>query len=146
MSLAISNHAKVSNVSALMAISLLSDHNRLGSLISASNAALRIAANVIVDFLVSRDVQFHHPVAGVFVWARLGGYDMESLDDEVEMSRAFSAAGVELVAGRSCRAPQPGWFRVTFALPQNDLLLGLERISGVLDVLHDKIRSKRVRT
>jgi hypothetical protein len=67
MSLAISNHAKDCTMSTLLATSLLSDRNCPDSLISASNVALHVAANMIVDFLVSRDVQFHHPVASVFI-------------------------------------------------------------------------------
>lgn len=138
MSLAISNHAKVSTISTLMATELLGNHNRLSALLSTSNAALHGAADIVVNFLATHDVPFCPPIAGVFVWAQLGHGYVHSLEDEVELSKAFRAAGVELVAGRNCRAPQLGWFRITFALPEIDLVRGLERISSVLDAMRDK--------
>ncbi len=70
---------------------------------------------------------FTGPSRGVYVWARLGG-EKATWEEEAEIMANCSSAGILIGAGADYTEAEPGWFRVSFALPRPTLLEGLHRI------------------
>jgi aspartate/methionine/tyrosine aminotransferase len=74
----------------------------------------------------------------VYIWARLGCRSFSRLDDEpswedeAALNDRFEAVGVSVGAGQGYCASEPGWFRITFALPEEELMEGLRRIEQVV--------------
>ncbi|KAI0402517.1 pyridoxal phosphate-dependent transferase [Xylaria palmicola] len=124
---------RVSAASSLMARALLSDLGRLEAVLASGRTALRTAAAHICDFLARHgdSVAFYRPVAGCFVWARLGGPRATAASDAA-LHRRLAAAGVALAPGALFGEAEHGWFRITFALPPEELHEGLRRIESVI--------------
>lgn len=131
--LAILNRFRVSNASSLMGLGLFSDLLRLESILARNRLDLRSAAEYVGDFLAFHNVSFYRPAAGCFLWARLGGADATA-ESDAELWRRFASAGVALATGRAFNETEHGWFRITYALPREDLQRGVRRIETALDV------------
>lgn len=88
---------------------------------------LRISADYVGGFMTFHNIPFYRPVAGVFVFARLGGRSATK-DSDAALWKRISAAGAALAYGAAFHEKELGWFRITFALPKEQLVEGLRRI------------------
>ncbi|KAI1123945.1 pyridoxal phosphate-dependent transferase [Nemania abortiva] len=131
--LSVLNRFRVSNASSLMALGLFSDLLALEAIFARNKMDLRRAAEYVGDFLTFHNVSFYRPTAGCFLWARLGGKSATKESDAV-LWQDFASAGVALAIGGAFNETERGWFRITYALPQDDLEKGLRRIEAALDV------------
>lgn len=112
-----------------MATRIFSRISELEDLLGLSVIRLRSAAALVADYLAFHDVTFYMPVAGVYVWARVGG-DGSTWAEEAELMANSASAGIMIGAGADYMEAEPGWFRVSFALPPPSLLEGLRRIEN----------------
>ena len=81
--------------------------------------------------------------AGFFLWcdfrAYLSAYG-DGFEGEKALSQRFMEAKVFLATGESFHSEVPGWFRVIFTLPKDQLEEGMRRI---VSVLHAEVGSRR---
>ncbi|KAK7928161.1 PLP-dependent transferase [Apiospora marii] len=117
----------VSSATAVLTQALLQDLRTTEAWLEHSRSLLRKSADYATGFLAFHQVPFYRPVAGVFVWARLGGRDATEASDLALWGKT-SAAGAALAYGAAFHEKERGWFRITFALPRDDLVEGLRRI------------------
>ncbi|KAF4219254.1 hypothetical protein CNMCM8980_004515 [Aspergillus fumigatiaffinis] len=138
LSLAISNHSRVSTFTSLVITALLRDTESVDTILHQNRAALKRSAKLISDFLTFHQIPYVPPAAGVYIWARLGCRsssrqgDEPSWEDEARLNDRFEAVGVSVGAGQGYCASKPGWFRITFAIPREELVEGLRRIEEVV--------------
>jgi aspartate/methionine/tyrosine aminotransferase len=138
LSLAISNHSRVSTFTSLVITALLRDTESVDTILHQNRAALKRSAKLISDFLTFHQIPNVPPAAGLYIWARLGCRsssrqgDEPSWEDEARLNDRFEAAGVSVGAGQGYCASEPGWFRITFAIPREELVEGLRRIEEVV--------------
>lgn len=125
------NRYRVSSASAVVGACLFSDLSALGAILAQNALALRQSADMVGSFLSFHNVDFYQPLAGVFVWARLGGRSATPSSD-LDLLRRFAAERVAVATGGAFHESEPGWFRITHAIPQELLLEGLRRIEGAL--------------
>lgn len=92
-----------------------------------SRMLLRMSADYVGGFMTFHNIPFYRPVAGVFVFARLGGCSATKESDAALWKR-ISAAGAALAYGAAFHEIELGWFRITFALPKKQLVEGLRRV------------------
>ncbi|KAI0487045.1 pyridoxal phosphate-dependent transferase [Xylaria cf. heliscus] len=131
--LSILNRFRVSNVSSLIGLGLFSDLLALEAIFAKNKLDLRRAAEYVGDFLAFQNVSFYRPTAGCFLWARLGG-SSATKESDVALWQTFASAGVALAIGGAFNETERGWFRITFALPREDLEKGIRRIEAALGV------------
>ncbi|KAF4982154.1 hypothetical protein FZEAL_2177 [Fusarium zealandicum] len=125
--MAILNRYRVSSATSVIGLGLFSDLLVLEHILIRNRMLLRNAAELVEDFLCFHQFSFYRPVAGVFIWTCLGG-GSASRDSDDAMMRSFASARVAVASGVPFHAKDPGWFRITFALPRKDLIEGLRRI------------------
>jgi hypothetical protein len=114
-----------------MGLGLFSDLLALETIFARNKMDLRSAAEYVGDFLAFHNVSFYRPTAGCFLWARLGGSSATKESDAV-LWQKFASAGVALAIGGAFNETEQGWFRITYALPQDDLHKGVRRIEIAL--------------
>jgi DNA-binding transcriptional MocR family regulator len=131
--MAILNRYRVSNATSVIASSLFSDLLVLEHILVRNRMLLRNAAELVGDFLSFHRFAFYRPVAGVFIWTRLGGETATEVSD-AELMENFASAKVSVASGVPFHARDRGWFRITFALPREQLLEGLRRIERAMDL------------
>ncbi|KAI8951256.1 pyridoxal phosphate-dependent transferase [Xylaria longipes] len=131
--LSILNRFRVSNASSLIGTGLFSDLLVLESIFAKNKLDLRCAAEYVGDFLAFHNVSFYRPTAGCFLWARLGG-SSATKESDAALWRKFASAGVALAIGGAFSETERGWFRITYALPHEDLEKGVRRIETALGV------------
>ncbi|KAI3331647.1 pyridoxal phosphate-dependent transferase [Xylariaceae sp. AK1471] len=131
--LSILNRFRVSNASSLMGLGLFSDLLALEAIFARNKMDLRSAAEYVGDFLAFHNVSFYRPTAGCFLWARLGG-SSATKESDTALWQKFASAGVALAIGGAFNETEQGWFRITYALPQEDLQKGVHRIENALGV------------
>jgi gliotoxin/aspirochlorine biosynthesis aminotransferase len=127
------NRYRVSSASAIMGLGLFSDLLGLESIFARNKMDLRRAAEYVGDFLAFHNVSFYRPTAGCFLWARLGG-SAATHESDLALWRKLAAAGVALAIGGAFSETEQGWFRITYALPRNELEEGVRRIEIALGV------------
>ncbi|RDW70934.1 hypothetical protein BP6252_07497 [Coleophoma cylindrospora] len=131
LSLAIANHSKVSTLTSTTMTAVLSNQDILEGIFRNNKLRLSTWAKIVVGFLDFHSLEYTRPVAGVYIWARLKGPEC-TWNEESELNDRLEHAGVSLGAGKSYCARQPGWFRVTFAVPRPVLYEALRRIENAL--------------
>lgn len=130
--MAILNHNKVSNSTSRITTHLLSDIPRLSQIVQNNAQRLADAAWIISEFLQNRRIVFCKPTAGIYIWTRLGGKGC-SWEQEAELTRQLGEAGLAVGNGTDYTESQAGWFRITFAVPTDQLIEGLHRMAKVLE-------------
>ncbi|GIK06042.1 hypothetical protein Aspvir_010160 [Aspergillus viridinutans] len=139
--LAVLNRFKVSNIASTVVASLFSNLQTLENVLDCSKSRLRIAAEMVQNFLSFHQIAFYSPVAGCFMWARVGG-KLATEETDAELLEKFAAAGVAVAAGSKFNSREPGWFRLTFALPRKNLIEGLRRIEIAMEAKRHWIPDK----
>jgi aspartate/methionine/tyrosine aminotransferase len=114
-------------MSSIAVTSLYSNLQTLEDVLDHNKPRLRKAAEIVEDFLSFHQVMFYSPVAGCVMWARIGG-ELATKETDADLFEKLAAAGVAVGAGSRFKSGEPGWFRITFALPQKNLIEGLRRI------------------
>lgn len=78
--------------------------------------------------------------AGFFIWADFSEYlppksevYASDIDRERKLSQALIDGGVYMASGEMFGGEEPGWFRITFANPPEELALGLKRLEKILE-------------
>ncbi len=117
----------VSSATAIITMALFSDLLVTEYWLVRSRMLLRMSADYTGRFMTFHNIPFYRPVAGVFVFARLGGRSATK-DSDAALWKTISAAGAALAYGAAFHKKELGWFRITFALPKNQLVEGLRRI------------------
>jgi bifunctional pyridoxal-dependent enzyme with beta-cystathionase and maltose regulon repressor activities len=70
---------------------------------------------------------------GHFIWIDLRHFLEEvTVKEERKLAWKMVEAGVWLGTGESFQSEEPGWFRITFALPEGEMALGIRRLRNVL--------------
>lgn len=132
MSQAILNNAKVCNAAIAMTAPLLSNMSTVTNLVNLNKERLRKAAHIATQFAEFHGLTYYRPVAGLYIWIRLAAV-CNLFDEEEALVRKCSQLGVYVGSGADYSELQPGWFRLTFAIPQDQLLKGLQRIEEAMD-------------
>lgn len=132
MSQAILNNAKVCNAAIAMTTPLLSNISTVTNLVNLNRRRLRRAAQIATQFAEFHSLVYYRPVAGLYIWIRLTAV-CNTFDEEEALVRKCSQCGVYVGSGADYSELQPGWFRLTFAIPEEKLLKGLRRIEEAMN-------------
>jgi aspartate/methionine/tyrosine aminotransferase len=113
--------AQVSSLTALCTTALLTSP-ALSRLIQLNSERLLDCYRHLTEFLDSRGIEYIPATAGLFVFARLMP-TAKSWDDEASLQQCLRREGVLVSPGRLYHLPseQNGWFRLTFAIPKDQL-------------------------
>lgn len=87
------------------------------------------------QFLVHRNIEFVPAYAGVYVFARLSPYN--DIYWEQVLVQEMKIQGICLASGTNYHLEQPGWFRISYALPPNTVAEGLRRLENSLKALQE---------
>nr|A0A1U9YHZ6.1 RecName: Full=Aminotransferase verI; AltName: Full=Verticillin biosynthesis cluster protein I [Clonostachys rogersoniana]AQZ42161.1 putative aminotransferase [Gliocladium sp.] len=131
MSQAILNNAKLCNAASAMVAPILGSTSQLSTLVNLNVQRMRKAARTAIQFAQFHGLTFCEPVAGVYIWLRLSE-DCHTRDDEEEIVQRCTKHGALVGSGSDYSESQPGWFRLTFAIPDNEFLEGLNRIETAM--------------
>ncbi|KAL7942001.1 PLP-dependent transferase [Trichoderma barbatum] len=127
ISQAVLNNAKICNVAAIMISPMLSNTPEVEKLMELSKKRLRRTAQIALHFAEFHGMEYYKPVAGLYIWVRLSAQCVNFEEEEALVQRC-SQLGVFVGSGADYAEPEPGWFRLTFAIPEEKLLEGLRRI------------------
>ncbi|KAL6695440.1 PLP-dependent transferase [Trichoderma pleuroticola] len=127
MSQAILNNAKLCNAATVMISPMLSNTSEMEKMVDLNAKRLCRAAQIAIQFAEFHQLEYYKPVAGLYIWLRLSA-ECATFEDEEALVQRCSQLGVFVGSGTDYTEPQPGWFRLTFAIPEHKLLEGLRRI------------------
>ncbi|KAM6483893.1 PLP-dependent transferase [Trichoderma sp. SZMC 28011] len=127
MSQAVLNNAKLCNAATVMISPMLSNTSEMEKIVGLNIKKLSRAAQIAIQFAEFHQLEYYKPVAGLYIWLRLSA-ECATFDDEEALVQRCSQLGVFVGSGADYAEPQPGWFRLTFAIPEDKLLQGLRRI------------------
>jgi 1-aminocyclopropane-1-carboxylate synthase len=54
------------------------------------------------------------------------------VEEEEKLAWKMINGGVWVATGEAYSSEEPGWFRITFAVPEEELMFGMERLKAVL--------------
>lgn len=109
-------------------LSLLSDEPFLLEYLLKLVARLTEAYNLCTSVLREMNVPYLPANSGPFLWINLSGFlQRKTIESERDLAWRMIKAGVWLATGEAYRSEEPGWFRLTFAVPEPEMRLGLER-------------------
>ncbi|GIJ86444.1 hypothetical protein Asppvi_005333 [Aspergillus pseudoviridinutans] len=113
--------SEVSSLTALCTTSLLTSPE-LPRLIRLNTERLLDCYRLLTNFLDSRHIDYIPVTAGLFVFARLMT-TAKSWDDEANLQQCLRREGLLVSPGKLYHLPsgQNGWFRLTFAIPKDQL-------------------------
>lgn len=117
----------VSSATSLMTQALFSNLGATASWLSKSRNLLRESADYVSGFCQFHGIPFYRPVAGVFIFARLGGKNA-TLESDMALWTKIASAGAAVAYGAGFHEKEAGWFRITFALKKKDMVEGFKRI------------------
>lgn len=107
---------------------VLEDDTFLESYFSTLITRLTEAYEHCTGFLKEHQIPYMPSNSGPFVWVNLSRLLQDwSIEGERRLAWAMIENGVWLATGEAYRSEQPGWFRMTFALPRSERELGLAR-------------------
>jgi 1-aminocyclopropane-1-carboxylate synthase len=70
---------------------------------------------------------------GPFIWIDLRSFLAEQTTEaERQLAWKMVNGGVWLATGEAFTSEEPGWFRITFAVPEEELKFGMARLNKVL--------------
>lgn len=125
---AVSKFAWSSSLADLAWSSILSDENFLQAYFINLTARLTEAYNLCTSILHGMNVPYLPANSGPFVWIDLSKFlQHKTIKSERDLAWQMIEAGVWLATGEAYRSEEPGWFRLTFAVPETEIRLGLER-------------------
>ncbi|CAF9905890.1 hypothetical protein IMSHALPRED_004007 [Imshaugia aleurites] len=108
--------------------SILSDESFLQGYLIKLTARLTEAYDICTSILHGMKVPYLSANSGPFLWINLSGsLQQKTIESERDLAWRMIKAGVWLATGESYRSEEPGWFRLTFAVPEMEIRLGLKR-------------------
>ncbi|KAL7905942.1 PLP-dependent transferase [Trichoderma velutinum] len=131
MSQAVLNNAKICNAATVMISPMLSNTSEMKKLLEINTKRLHRAAQIAIQFAEFHQLEYYKPVAGLYIWLRLTT-ECTTFDEEEALVQRCSQLGVFVGSGADYAEPQRGWFRLTFAISEDELLEGLRRIEGAV--------------
>lgn len=138
--------AKVSGVSDRLWLSLLEDEKFLSWYFAENSIRLAKGRDTVVEWLEAHNVPYvKGSNAGYFIWADFRAFlppPSEAFESDEKRERALTQAmvdgGLFLATGESFGGEEPGYYRVTFSAPPEQLKLGLERLDNILKKFQNK--------
>ncbi len=125
---AISKFAWSSSLADLAWSSILSDEPFLQVYFTKLTTQLTKAYNLCTSILRGMNVPYSPANSGPFLWINLSGFlQRKTIESERDLALRMIKAGLWLATGEAYRSEEPGWFRLTFAVPEPEIRLGLER-------------------
>jgi DNA-binding transcriptional MocR family regulator len=132
MSQAILHNARLSTAAAVMVAPILHDIPTLTTLVDLNTRRLHRAAQIAIQFAEFHGLTHYKPVAGLYIWLRLSPEGCNSRDEEEDIVRRCGEHGALIGCGADYAEAQPGWFRLTFALPEHVFLEALRRVEDAV--------------
>ncbi|KAI1647341.1 putative ACC synthase [Daldinia loculata] len=131
--LALVSNTQMSSLTAIAVTHLLTSQE-LPGLLALNSQRLADAYAKVTSMLKRRGIQYIPGNMGPFLFARLAPYASKD-DEEAEFVIGCKAAGVNISPGRGYHVPEgeKGWARINFALQEDQLAEGLQRLAAVLD-------------
>ncbi|KAL4949374.1 pyridoxal phosphate-dependent transferase [Aspergillus filifer] len=126
LSAALSLHSQVSSLSTALSSRLLSSDATVRKITEYGSEQLYLAYIIIRSFLETKEMEFVPVASGMFVFARI--LKITTAEEEQELLKHVNAAGISISSGTSYHFQQPGWFRICYGVPQEQLQEGLRRL------------------
>ncbi|GMS90200.1 hypothetical protein PENTCL1PPCAC_12375, partial [Pristionchus entomophagus] len=112
---------------------LLKDRDWVSSIFSTSRLRLSSHSQFLFQSLLSISIPSLPPMAGMTLMADFSKYlPTQSFEEEDSLHLRLVHAGLILTKGGPTHAPSPGWFRIAFGVPKEELELGVARIYNLL--------------
>ena len=125
-------------------LNLLSDKDFLDHHLLTMQKGLMNAYNYATRRLKENGVRYNAASVSSFIWIDLAEYLEEDNEDaELALNWRMVKAGVWLSMGASFGSEKHGNYRLTFAIPSDELELGLGRMFNVLDEVKAERESKQ---
>ncbi|WVR03444.1 hypothetical protein IAU60_000435 [Kwoniella sp. DSM 27419] len=124
---------KISSPADVIWSTLLQDAPRLKSFLTTNRARLTEAHAFARGWFEDRGVHVANSNAGNFIWVNLG-QALGFTDDltEKEVFQRLLDGGVYIAPGTAYHYHVAGWYRITFTVPRDNLLVGLSKIEQLL--------------
>ncbi|KAJ5879747.1 hypothetical protein N7455_003212 [Penicillium solitum] len=126
LSAALSLHSQVSSLSTVFASETILKDNSIRRICEHGGKRLRMAYEVITLFLKTHEIEFIPAAYGMFVFARL--CPVKTVQEEQELLGNIKSMGVSVSSGTSYHFEEPGWFRLCYGVPLDQLEQALRRI------------------
>ncbi|KAH8085861.1 pyridoxal phosphate-dependent transferase [Filobasidium floriforme] len=112
---------------------LTSDY--LPTFLRLNQSRLSVAQERVRTWFERRQVVVRDCNAGHFVWVNLGPrIGIKTRDEETRVFQKLLDGGLYVAPGSAYHHKTPGWFRVTFSVPPENLEAGLERLEDLLNL------------
>ncbi|RFU32822.1 hypothetical protein B7463_g3511, partial [Scytalidium lignicola] len=136
LSAALSVHSQVSTLSTSLATKKILTPDTVRQISEKRGQKLNEAYQVIRSFLEKHNMEFIPVSYGMFVFARV--CKISDIDAEQKLLGCLKARGVSVSTGTSYHFQEPGWFRICYGVPLDQLHEGLKRLEcGVQDYLYN---------
>src|SRR5271154_6605525 len=111
---------------------VLSHPTFLTNFIATNRVRLIEAYDICTQFLRAYSIPYIPSNAGFFIWADLTAYlhlfeGTTPLERERAMNNALLDGGIHLATAEAFYGEDNGWFRITFSVDKETLILGLKR-------------------
>ncbi|KAI9658481.1 MAG: hypothetical protein M1831_003919 [Alyxoria varia] len=134
----ISKFAWTSSLSDLAWCSILDDQEFLDSYFKLVTSRMTEAYDYCTSAFQNGNISYTVSSSGPFIWLDLSRFLKPiSLQNERELAWKMIEKGVWLAAGEAYRSEAPGFFRMTFALPREELEWGMQRLMDSLGKMQD---------
>ncbi|OCF34966.1 hypothetical protein I316_03513 [Kwoniella heveanensis BCC8398] len=124
---------KISSPADVIWSTLLLDPPRLKAFIETNQARLADAHSFTRGWFEARGVHVAKSNAGNFIWVNLGA--AVGFDDAITEKKVFQKlldGGVYIAPGSAYHYHIAGWYRITFSVPRDNLIVGLNKIESLL--------------
>jgi 1-aminocyclopropane-1-carboxylate synthase len=107
---------------------ILTDKSFLTYYFSEMQHRMTTAYELCTSILKQWGINYVPASCGPFIWVDLGKFMLErTIGEERKLARRMLDCGVWLATGEAFISEVSGWFRITFAVHEEDLRLGIER-------------------
>ncbi|KAK8845419.1 hypothetical protein IAR55_006132 [Kwoniella newhampshirensis] len=126
---------KISSPADVIWSTLLFDKVALKSFIKTNRERLTEAHGFTRGWFEKHGVKVANSNAGNFIWVNLGeALGFSDASTEKKVFQRLLDGGVYIAPGTAYHYHIPGWYRVTFSVPRDNLIVGLERIASLLNL------------
>ncbi|KAI9644108.1 hypothetical protein NHQ30_007461 [Ciborinia camelliae] len=124
---AATSNTQVSCLTSLSAKKLLVNKAYLSKVMSLNRTRLATAYATISAVFRDHDIQYYPASSGIFVWGKLSKR-VKTWDEEAQLAKAIETQRIIVSQGKSYASFKPGWYRLSFAIPQRELKKALIRL------------------
>ncbi|KAH8801500.1 1-aminocyclopropane-1-carboxylate synthase-like protein 1 [Xylogone sp. PMI_703] len=116
-------------------VMMLNDSHFLDTYFNTLVARLTESYDMCTDLLRKWSVPYRPANCGQFIWIDLRAFiEEQTIEAERKLAGEMIRAGIWLATGETFGSETPGWFRITFAVPEESLRFGMERLSKALGI------------